>query len=154
MADVWEWLPTRYRYLELDRYVVTPNHLRGIIIISNGPKDQSRTAQIPARKPLGRLIGAFKSVATKKVNPAQRTPNQRSWQRNYYEHVIRSESELNRVREYILDNPQRWETDSETRKPSAIINSCRESSDPPPRCDRIHVIVTKSRPEFRRSNND
>ena len=68
MADVWEWLPTRYRYLELDRYVVTPNHLRGIIIISNGPKDQSRTAQIPARKPLGRLIGAFKSVATKKVN--------------------------------------------------------------------------------------
>ena len=53
MADVWEWLPTRYRYLELDRYVVTPNHLRGIIIISNGPKDQSRTAQTPRAKTLG-----------------------------------------------------------------------------------------------------
>ncbi len=51
MADVWEWLPTRYRYLELDRYVVTPNHLRGIIIISNGPKDRLEPPRSPRENP-------------------------------------------------------------------------------------------------------
>jgi REP element-mobilizing transposase RayT len=43
----------------------------------------------------------------------RQTPGERVWQRNYYEHVIRNEEELNRIRQYILENPMRWETDRE-----------------------------------------
>ena len=112
VAGGWEWLATQYPYVELDRYVVMPNHLHGIVVLTDHRRGDSRIAPT-ARKPLGRLIGAFKTVATKKVNLADNTPNQPLWQRNYYEHIIRSESELNRAREYITNNPLQWETDRE-----------------------------------------
>ena len=102
----------RYAYVELDTYVVMPNHLHGIIDIcdqysGNREKDQA------LRKPLGRLIGAFKTVSTRRVNNALETPGQPLWQRNYYERVIRNDEELDRVREYIVYNPMRWDTHSE-----------------------------------------
>ena len=112
VKSAWEWLTMRYAYVELDTYVVMPNHLHGIIDIfdqnsGNREKDQA------LRKPLGRLIGAFKTVSTRRVNNALETPGQPLWQRNYYERVIRNDEELDRVREYIVYNPMRWDTDSE-----------------------------------------
>ena len=65
------------------------------------------------RKPLGRLLGAFKTVSSKQINQRRSTPGTIVWQRNYYEHVIRDEADLNRVREYITANPARWDTDAE-----------------------------------------
>ena len=59
-------------------------------------------------KPLGRLIGAFKTVSTKKINEIRNTPGMKLWQRNYYEHIIRNEKELNIYRKYIDDNPSKW----------------------------------------------
>jgi putative transposase len=64
-------------------------------------------------KPLGRLIGAFKTVSTKQINKIRLTPDLPLWQRNYYEHVVRNDDELNRIREYILQNPLQWELDPE-----------------------------------------
>ncbi len=112
VKSAWEWLTMRYAYVELDTYVVMPNHLHGIIDIfdqysGNREKDQA------LRKPLGRLIGAFKTWSTRRVNNALETPGQPLWQRNYYERVIRNDEELDRVREYIVYNPMRWDTDSE-----------------------------------------
>ena len=78
---------------------------------------------ISQRKPLGRLVGAFKTVTTKKVNLANGTPGQTLWQRNYFERVIRNDEELDRVREYIVNNPLQWELDSEN--PDAIVNRRR-----------------------------
>ena len=112
VADAWEWLANRYPHIELDEFVVMPNHLHGIIVISNDVKGGSRTAPT-ARKPLGRLVAAFKTVSTKQVNIAHGTPGQPLWQRNFYEHVIRNEEELDRIREYIATNPMKWETDAE-----------------------------------------
>jgi len=43
----------------------------------------------------------------------RQTPALQLWQRNYYEHVIRNESEWNRIRQYIIDNPMRWNMDRE-----------------------------------------
>ena len=75
----------------------------------------SRTA--PAqRKPLGRLVAAFKTVSTKQFNVVHGTPGQMLWQRNFYENVIRNDGEMERVREYISLNPMRWETDAENPK--------------------------------------
>jgi len=72
------------------------------------------------------IVRLFKSTTTKQINqlrrdtlqrastPMQRvstTPMQPLWQRNYYEHIIRNEIELNRIRQYIIDNPKKWKTD-------------------------------------------
>ncbi len=59
------------------------------------------------------VAGYFKANSAKRINDLRRTPGIPVWQRSYYEHVIRSESELARVREYIEGNPSRWEEDPE-----------------------------------------
>ena len=104
IANVWGWLAMRHPYLELDEYVVMPNHLHGIVIIVDNGE---------IRKPLGQLIGAFKTITTKKINLAQGTPGQMLWQRNFYERVIRNIQEMERAREYIVNNPMGWKVDKE-----------------------------------------
>ena len=64
--------------------------------------------------PLGRLIGAFKTVSTKRINEMRDIPGVRIWQRDFYEHVVRTEFELNKIRQYILDNLTRWSEDEES----------------------------------------
>ena len=86
-----------------------PNHFHGILIIRTGG---SRTAPTTKkRKPLGRLIGAFKTVSTKQINQLRKIPGGKIWQRNYYEHVIRNENDLNQTRQYINENILKWEMD-------------------------------------------
>ena len=112
VGDSWEWLAARYPYVTLDEYVVMPNHLHGIIAVANQCRGGSRTAQtLPRRQPLGRMIGAFKTVSTKRLNLTRKTPGRKVWQRNYYERVIRNDKELTAIREYIVNNPVRWELD-------------------------------------------
>jgi len=117
VADSWMWLARQYSYVEPDEWVVMPNHLHGIIVINSNDAGGSRTAPTrllsERRKPLGRLVGAFKTVSTKQVNQIRAAPGMLLWQRNYYEHVIRDEDELNRVRLYIQNNPVRWAMDRE-----------------------------------------
>jgi hypothetical protein len=59
------------------------------------------------------LIGAFKTVSTKRINEMRETPGTRVWQRNYYEHVIRNDESLDPIREYIINSPLQWELDRE-----------------------------------------
>jgi putative transposase len=127
-AESWQWLAEQYPYVTLDAWVVMPNHLHGIIIINDDPpcrggsqgggglqgRGGSRTAPTPAptgHKPLGRLIGAFKTVSTKRINQMRDTPGQPFWQRNYYEHIIRNPTAHERIRQYIATNPARWTDD-------------------------------------------
>jgi REP element-mobilizing transposase RayT len=128
-AESWTWLEEQYPYVSLDAWVVMPNHLHGIIVIhdddGDGGRGGSRTAPTK-RKPLGRLIGAFKTVSTKRINQVRDTPGARFWQRNYYEKIIRNERQLHALRRYIMDNPRQWALDSENpashreRNPDAI----------------------------------
>jgi len=60
------------------------------------------------RKPLGRLVGAFKTVSTGRVNDLQRTPGAQLWQRNYHERVIRNNLAMDALRRYIANNPVLW----------------------------------------------
>jgi hypothetical protein len=57
------------------------------------------------------LIAGFKSAVTKRINQTHGVPGADVWQRNYYEHIIRNETALNRIRQYIADNPARWAQD-------------------------------------------
>jgi REP element-mobilizing transposase RayT len=88
-----------------------PNQLHGIIVITDRT-DGSRAAPTK-RKPLGRLVGAFKTVSTDQFNEMRGTPGCQLWQRDFYDHIIRSEDELNKIREYIRTNPLRWGLDPE-----------------------------------------
>ena len=57
------------------------------------------------------MIQNFKAVSTRKVNQARATRGEPLWRRNYYEHIVRNDVELDRIRQYIYDNPERWEQD-------------------------------------------
>jgi putative transposase len=70
---------------------------------------------------LSAMIQNFISVSTRKINRIRRTPGSKVWQRNYWEHVIRDENELERIREYIRNNPLRWEEgENDGGWPSAV----------------------------------
>jgi REP element-mobilizing transposase RayT len=123
VADTWEWLGRQYPHVELDTWVVMPNHLHGIILITDissstpnrrgGSRAAPTKPAVSTRKPLGQLVGAFKTVSTKRVNRLHNTPGTRLWQRNYYERVIRNEAELEDIQAYIVNNPAGWDEDAE-----------------------------------------
>lgn len=102
--------------IELDVWVVMPNHIHGIIVINDrNPtcRDDQQVVPVgPPTKSIGAIMSGFKSAATKQVNVLRQTPGVPLWQRNYWDHVIRNEADLNRLREYVATNPLRWETDT------------------------------------------
>jgi len=110
VADKWQWLETQYDYVELGAWIVMPNHFHGVLIIRRG---DSRIAPTQKIKPLGRLIGVFKTVSTKHINLLRNTEGQIVWQRNYYEHIIRNEREWDNIHRYIESNPSMWVEDEE-----------------------------------------
>lgn len=63
-------------------------------------------------KSLGALMAGFKSAVTRRINEIRKTPGIPVWQRNYHEHIIRNEKSLEKIREYVLHNPETWEKDS------------------------------------------
>ncbi len=112
-----EWLRTEAIRAEivLDVFVVMPNHLHGIVLFGDG-NPVGAHGHAPLRRPsrsLGSLIGGFKSAATRRINEMRGSPGAPVWQRNYYEHVIRSERDLEAIRQYILNNPSEWADDPE-----------------------------------------
>ncbi len=111
VADTYQWLCQRYPYLYTDKWVVMPNHFHVIMVITDQPRrGVSRNAPTTnkKRKPLGRLIGAFKTVSTKKINILRDAPGTTLWQRNYYEHIIRNQDTMDKIRQYIINNPRSW----------------------------------------------
>jgi REP element-mobilizing transposase RayT len=102
----WEGLPKHYAHVDLDAFVVMPNHIHGILFLTCTPAD-------PKRHPLSEILRAFKSFSARHINYQKGTPGQPVWQRNYIERVIRSEAELHKIRRYIAENPAKWESDRE-----------------------------------------
>jgi len=115
----WLEIPHHFTTVELDEWVVMPNHLHGIVAIVDDGRGTACRAPTPIYERFGKptsgslptIVRSFKSAATKRINQMRHTPGAPLWQRNYYEHIIRNEDELNRLREYILDNPVQWEMD-------------------------------------------
>lgn len=80
---------------------------------TNAPNPPPAVANHSGRKVLGRLVAAFKTVSTKRINELRGTPGATVWQRNYYEHIVRSSDEGARIRRYILENLLNWTLDRE-----------------------------------------
>ena len=91
-------------------------------------KPTSKTGDPPGRPygpvsgSIGAILAQFKSIVTKRINQIRANPGCPVWQRNYYERVIRNEHELARAREYIVNNPLKWELDRENPKHTHTIN--------------------------------
>jgi putative transposase len=107
----WVELRDTYPYVNLDAWVLMPNHLHGVVVITDESGDATNI--LMKRKPLGNLIGAFKTISTRHINELRGSSGTPVWQRNYYEHVVRSDAVLRRVRDYIQTNPGNWSTDKE-----------------------------------------
>ena len=97
-----------------------PNHIHGVIALADGAAERSAGAGMnPALAPLApsrrhalpEIVRGFKTFSSRRIDEARSAPGQTVWQRNYYEHVIRDEQELNAVRNYISGNPAKWAQD-------------------------------------------
>ena len=125
-----EWLrtPMVRSGIDLDAFIIMPNHLHGIISIcmrrgdpmerpevlgedGRAPRRVAPTAPVLKPNTIGAMIGQFKSISTKSIRESSCSGFY--WQRNYYEHIICNESELNQIRKYILDNPANWNEDQD-----------------------------------------
>ena len=136
---VWDGMPDRFPFINMDEFVVMPNHIHGVIFIRQPAPTTGATSRAPTRggraptrgaPTLGDVVGAFKSVTTVEYVRGVRGLgwqrfDKRLWQRNYFERVIRDESELGRIREYIANNIMKWEFDREN--PSGTIASAGRS---------------------------
>jgi putative transposase len=117
-----------FENITLDEHVVMPNHLHGIILIQNvgvqnfEPLQPHNAFQHMIPKSLGSIIRAYKSTVTRLCRSNDHMYFK--WQRNYYEHIIRDEDDLNKIREYIQNNPLNWDLDIEN--PRAVAKGKRE----------------------------
>ncbi len=125
VEQTWCDLPTHYPHVELDVFMVMPNHVHMIVILTapgtlvgagfkpalTGVPAQASDA--PKRHGLGEIIRAFKTFSSRQINKCRETPGASLWQRDYYEHIIRHERALSHIRRYIVENPLRWAHDRE-----------------------------------------
>ncbi len=113
---------------EIDIYTIVPNHVHCILmkpyrrgIARNAPTNQF--GNVPAGS-ISCIMRSFKSECTKQIREMMKNPNYKFWQRNFYEHVIRNEIELSATRQYILNNPLKWQYDHEN--PDCVkLKKCR-----------------------------
>jgi putative transposase len=124
---VWDDLSIQYPGVDCDAFVIMPNHIHGIIVlVGAGPRACPTGGRVESGQPQGvaptlslpDIVHRFKTLSTKRyIDGVKRSGwtrfAGRLWQRNYFEHVVRDEESLNRIRQYILDNPTRWALDPE-----------------------------------------
>jgi putative transposase len=147
VLEFWEKLSERYPGVVLDEMIIMPNHLHGIVFITDDAPEPVgavpvRAVPVPVRAIhelplqeqelrgyetpeeyrirrrrmlLPKLVGYFKMNTAKAINILLNSSGVPVWQRNYYEHIIGTEDELARIRNYIYDNPQQWGQDDENR---------------------------------------
>jgi REP element-mobilizing transposase RayT len=115
----WLEIPRHFRHVELDAFVIMPDHVHGIIRITDDAPTASgdRIADVrgvtaafghPPPRALSAIVGSFKAAAARAIGAGWDRPRTIIWQRNYHEHIIRNEETLRRIRRYIETNPERW----------------------------------------------
>ncbi|MBI5352228.1 MAG: hypothetical protein HZB50_06280 [Chloroflexi bacterium] len=128
--ECWRSIPEHFPFVELGTHIIMPNHAHGVIVIrADGSASIGGAAQHvgatqwvapttiierpagPKRGSLGAIIGSYKMAVTRRI---QREHNATSiWQRNYHEHIIRNEREMDNIWRYIESNPAHWGDDEE-----------------------------------------
>ena len=126
VKNYWMDIAKRFEGVERDEFIVMPNHFHGILFLVGADRcvcpdmvdEQNPKTGRHIGLPLPTIIQWFKTMTTNEYIRNVKHANWpafcgRLWQRNYYEHIIRDESELNRIREYVINNPVAWDKDEE-----------------------------------------
>lgn len=126
VQEQWQKIPTHFPDVLLDAFVIMPNHIHGILVITEGAASMGKgkafdlgsshkSNALPIR--LGSQPGSipavlqnFKSITSRKINKLLNSPRSTIWHRNYYEYIIRDEEDFSRIQEYILENPMKWDS--------------------------------------------
>lgn len=120
VRDEWLRTPIVRPNVELAEWVVMPNHMHGIVVITSPGRgelsaatDRGELQSVPMSpsQTIGAIVRGFKSAATKRINLQRDRPGVPVWQRNYWEHIIRHEQAYLRIATYIINNPAQWEAD-------------------------------------------
>jgi putative transposase len=116
----WQEIPKHFENVELDEYKVMPNHVHGIVMITNAVGTRHAVSQHPTQtkrefgplpaKSLHTIIGSYKSAVSKLIHAKGFAFG---WQSRFHDHIIRNQKELNNIRQYIDNNPAKWEFDRE-----------------------------------------
>jgi REP element-mobilizing transposase RayT len=120
----WRKVGSKFPPVQTDRYIIMPNHFHGIVNVKGQPHGVAPTMNNATGQPcgfastLGNIVNWFKTMTTNQYIRGVKHKGWsqfggKLWQRNYYEHIIRNEEELNHVRQYITENPLNWRTDEE-----------------------------------------
>ena len=125
----WEKLPERFPNIELGAYMIMPNHMHGIIEILAGRGTAGNLNDLdgelfcraltreqfqrPVKGSIPTIVRSYKSSVSYRINLMRNTDGVSVWQRNYYEHIIRSEQDLQNKTDYIEANPMLWDDDDE-----------------------------------------
>lgn len=110
VAEEWTNAEILRSNITLDQWIVMPNHVRGIIQIKNVETSRRDVSTGLRPNSIGSIIGQFKSVCAKRIWAAGYRCFR--WQRNYHDHIIRGDRSLHRIREYIQNNPLKWDLDA------------------------------------------
>jgi putative transposase len=133
VTQCWQDIPKHHPFVELDAFVVMPNHIHGILLFTGGREEATQASQLqtpprvaatpasprpanahgPMSKSLGAVVGSFKAAISRSINRLRPGAAVGLWQPNYYEHVIRNDRARDAIGEYILSNPDRWNLDEE-----------------------------------------
>jgi REP element-mobilizing transposase RayT len=117
VKSCWEEIPLHFSNVELDEYVIMPNHIHGLLILRESTvgaeyiQPLQKTFQHVVPNSIPSIVRSFKAAVTREC----RKKNYQGFclQRNYYEHIIRDDNDLNNTGEYILNNPLKWSFDEE-----------------------------------------
>ena len=110
----WQEIPQHFPYVNLDVFVIMPNHVHGILWITKSVNDKFNPRKFGkmTKGSISNVVRSYKAIVTKKINQiCQQQGTSLIWQRNFYEHIIRDEKALNNIREYIVNNPLNWHND-------------------------------------------
>lgn len=115
----WEAILAHFPHIELDAFVVMPNHVHGIVIIMGKPGGHVSDVSLPTPAAFGKpvkgalssVMRSFKGAVTYQINQTLNTDKTPVWQGRFHEEIISSETALNNIRNYILTNPARWQED-------------------------------------------
>jgi putative transposase len=114
--ECWLDIPAHCSQADLDAFTVMPNHIHGILVLADNLATSSdASAQERFGKPvagsLPTIMRLYKAAVSRRINELRGGPGVPIWQRNYYEHIIRDQESLSRIRNYIASNPAKWGED-------------------------------------------
>lgn len=104
-------LPRKFSYMSLDEWIIMPDHIHVILVIENPdePNTIAKRRFAPQPQSLSIIVRNLKSVVTLLVR--RQGFNGEVWQSRFFDRIIRNETELQRIRTYILNNPRQWDED-------------------------------------------